>query len=133
MQKRPLKMTSNGKKRQIEVDVFLYRDMTELAEEDAFDIAVLVSDDEDFVDAVCKLQQIGKHIEIWSFRGSLSQNLKEKAGKEHIHYLDEIIEKIKLPLPKDILLYFFFFLHFFSFFRYPLLISFFCIHLKLKL
>lgn len=71
--------------------------MTELAEEDAYDKAVLVSGDEDFVDAVLKLKLLGKGIEIWSFKGSLSHNLKEKPGEENIHYLDDIIEKIKLP------------------------------------
>ncbi len=70
--------------------------MVELAEEDAYDKAVLVSGDGDFVDAVKRLKILKKKFEVWSFRKSLSKLLRKEAGKENIHYIDDILREVSL-------------------------------------
>ncbi|MCK4381277.1 MAG: NYN domain-containing protein, partial [Candidatus Lokiarchaeota archaeon] len=67
----------------------------ELAEEDTYDKAVLISGDSDFLDVVRKLKELKKEIEIWSFKKSISRSLIEEAGYENVHYIDDILDEIK--------------------------------------
>lgn len=85
----------SGKKLQKEIDIFIYRDIVELADEDSYDKAILVSGDSDFIDIVTKLRNLKKDIEIWGFYNSISQRLIKEAGKENVHYIDEILSEIK--------------------------------------
>lgn len=95
IQPKPIKISPNGKKRQKGVDVFIYKDIVELAQEDTYDKAILLSGDSDFLDVVKKLKQLKKKIEIWSFKSSISRALIEEAGAENIRYIDNILSKIK--------------------------------------
>ncbi|MFX0036616.1 MAG: NYN domain-containing protein [Candidatus Hermodarchaeota archaeon] len=97
IQPRPIQETPNGKKKQKGVDVFMYKEIVELAEEDSYDRAIIVSGDADFVDAVKKLKELGKEFTIWSFKVSLAQALIDEAGKENVQYIDSILEYIALP------------------------------------
>ena len=45
-------VSPTGEKKQKGVDIFIYRDIVELAEEDSYDKAVLLSGDSDFLDAI---------------------------------------------------------------------------------
>ena len=90
-------MTRNGIKKQIGADVIIYKDITELAEKNAYDTAILLSGSEGLVEVVIRLKELGKGIEIWSFRESLSQALIREAGEENIYYIDDILDKIKRP------------------------------------
>ena len=78
------------------MDILIYREIIELAEHDSYDICILVSGDADFVEIVKKLKELRKKIDIWSFKISLSRKLIEEAGKENIHYIDDILDEIKL-------------------------------------
>jgi uncharacterized LabA/DUF88 family protein len=85
----------NGKKFQKGIDISIYRDIVELADEDSYEKAILVSGDSDFIDIVVKLRGLGKDIEIWGFHNSISQRLIKEAGKENVYYIDEILNEIK--------------------------------------
>jgi len=95
IQPKPVQESPSGKKRQKGVDVFMYKEIVELAEADAYDKALIVSGDADFIDAIRKLKELKKKFEVWSFRISLSRFLMEEAGKENIHYIDTILDEIE--------------------------------------
>ena len=95
IQQRPVITSPNGIKKQKGVDVFIYKDIVELAEEDTYDKAILVSGDSDFMDVVRKLKELKKEIEIWSFKQSISRVLIDEAGKENVSYIDDILDKIR--------------------------------------
>lgn len=94
IQSRPVKTTPSGKKIQKQLDIFLYRDIAELATDDVFDRAVLVSGDSDFIEIVRKLKQLEKRIEIWAFKHSASKKLIEEAGRENVHFINDILSDI---------------------------------------
>ena len=95
IQTKSIRESPNGKKFQKGIDIFIYRDIVELANIDSFDKAILVSGDCDFLDAIMKLKMMGKEIEIWGFYRSISNRLIKEAGKENVHYIDEILNEIK--------------------------------------
>jgi len=97
VQPRPLQETPDGKKKQKYIDVFMYKEIVELVEEDSYDRAVIVSVDADFIDAVRKLKELEKEFTVWSFKVSLAQALIDEAGEENIQYIDTILEYIALP------------------------------------
>ena len=78
------------------VDIQIAIDMISLAYENAYDAAVLVSGDGDFVPVVKKVKELGKIVEVWAFRYSLANALNEELDQENINYLDDILNKIKL-------------------------------------
>ena len=94
IQSRPVKTTPSGKKIQKQLDIFLYRDIVELATEDVFDRAILVSGDSDFIEIVKKLKQLQKQIEIWGFINSMSKRLVQEVSAENVHYINEILPEI---------------------------------------
>ena len=94
IQSRPVKSTPEGKKVQKRIDIFIYRDIVELGIEDTYDKAILVSGDGDFIEIVRKLKYLKKEIEIWSFKHSVSKKLIEEAGKENVHFINEILSEI---------------------------------------
>jgi len=89
IQSMPVQESPSGEKRQKGVDVFMYKDITELAEEGSYDKAIIVSGDGDLVEAVRKLKEIGKTFEIWSFKESLSKYLVTEAGEENTNYIED--------------------------------------------
>ena len=78
------------------VDINIAIDIISLAYENVYDIAVLVSGDGDFVPAVKKVKELDKNVEVWAFRYSLAKALKKELEQENIHYLDDILSKIKM-------------------------------------
>ena len=78
------------------VDINIAIDIISLAYEDAYDTAVLVSGDGDFVPVVRKVKELDKNVEVWAFKYSLANALKEEFKQENIHYFDEIVNKIKI-------------------------------------
>jgi uncharacterized LabA/DUF88 family protein len=78
------------------VDIKIAIDIISLAYENAYDTAVLVSGDGDFVPVVKKLKELGKGVEVWAFRYSLANALREELDEENIYYLDDILSKIKM-------------------------------------
>jgi uncharacterized LabA/DUF88 family protein len=95
IQPKPVIMSSTGVKKQKGVDIFIYKDIVELAEDDTYDKAILVSGDSDFLDVIRKLKDLKKEIEIWSFKQSISRALIDEAGKENVYYIDNILDEIR--------------------------------------
>lgn len=80
-------------------DVFLVTDLVSGAYEGDFDEAVLVSGDEDFVPAVCKVQKLGKSVINAYFKRSSSSVLKGLCNSSIC--LNDYINKICPALPED--------------------------------
>ena len=78
------------------VDIKIAIDIISLAYENAYDTAVLVSGDGDFVPVVKKVKELDKDVEVWAFRYSLANALKEELGQENIYYIDDILSEIKM-------------------------------------
>ncbi|MFX1389110.1 MAG: NYN domain-containing protein [Promethearchaeota archaeon] len=78
------------------VDIKIAIDIISLAYENSYDTAVLVSGDGDFLPVLKKIKNLGKNVEIWAFKYSLANTLKEEIGQENIYYLDDILTKIKI-------------------------------------
>jgi len=78
------------------VDINIAIDIISLAYENVYDTAVLVSGDGDFVPAVKKVKELDKNVEVWAFRYSLANALKEELEQENIFYLDNILSKLKM-------------------------------------
>ncbi|MFX0074721.1 MAG: NYN domain-containing protein [Candidatus Hermodarchaeota archaeon] len=95
IQAKTIREAPNGKKFQKGIDISIYRDIVELADEDSYEKATLVSGDSDFIDIVVKLRDLEKDIEIWGFCNSISRRLIKEAGEENVHYIDEILNEIK--------------------------------------
>ncbi len=89
------KIVSNGAIEK-KVDINIAIDIISLAYENAYDTAVLVSGDGDFVPVVKKVKKLDKNVEVWAFRYSLANALKEELKLEKINYLDNILSKIKI-------------------------------------
>ncbi|MFW9952573.1 MAG: NYN domain-containing protein [Candidatus Thorarchaeota archaeon] len=85
----------NGKKTQKGIGIFIYKDIVELAQEDSYDKAILISGDSDFVDIIKKLQELNKDYEIWGFKKSISNRLINM-GEFKVHYIDDILDQIKM-------------------------------------
>jgi len=78
------------------VDINISIDIISLAYEDTYDTAVLVSSAGDFVSIVKKVKELSKIVEVWAFKYSLAYALKEELEHENIHYLDDVMSKIKM-------------------------------------
>ena len=78
------------------VDIKIAIDIISLAYENAYDTAVVVSGDGDFVPVVKKVKELDKNVEVWAFRYSLANALKEEVEQKNIYYVDDILSKIKM-------------------------------------
>ncbi|MFX1470407.1 MAG: NYN domain-containing protein [Promethearchaeota archaeon] len=78
------------------VDINIAIDIVSLAYENAFDTAILVSGDGDFVPVVKKLKKLGKSVEIWAFKYSLANILKEEIEKKNIFFLDDFLNELQV-------------------------------------
>lgn len=76
------------------VDVALAVDLVGLAWENAYDVAVVVSGDSDYVGAIKMVMNKGKNVEVVSFRSSLSRELREAALRTT--FIDDIIPQIEV-------------------------------------
>jgi len=74
------------------VDVSLVTDLMGLAFEKAYDTAIIVSGDNDFVDAVDHIKSKGLKVWIVSFRSCLGEDIMRVADK--VIHLDKMFEKI---------------------------------------
>jgi len=93
----PLKKTPEG---YIEkgVDVLLATDMVSLAFRDAYDTAILVSGDSDYVPVVEEIQELGKRVENASFKRTSSYELRKVC--DSFLLLDNLAHKFTTPLNK---------------------------------
>lgn len=75
-------------------DVYLAIDMVSGAYENLFDVAILVSGDEDFVPVIKRLQKLGKVVENAYFKKSSSNALKNCA--DYSICLNDLIREVEL-------------------------------------
>ncbi len=78
------------------IDIKIAIDVISLAYENAYDTAVLVSGDGDFIPVIKKLKELDKNVEVWAFSYSLANALKEELKQENLYYLDDILSRIKM-------------------------------------
>lgn len=83
------------------VDVALVTDMLSMAFRNAYDVAVLVSGDDDYIGAVEEIKRMGKRVEIASFEYNLEKNQRFissdlKMSADKFTSLDEIKDKIAM-------------------------------------
>jgi len=76
------------------IDIALATDLVSLAWENAFDTAVIVSGDSDFLEAIRRVKQKGRKVEIVAFNASFSADMKTAGDRTVI--LDDILDKIRL-------------------------------------
>jgi uncharacterized LabA/DUF88 family protein len=93
---KPLKVLPSGKLSQQGVDEKMFLDIYDLAKDEAYEKAIIVSGDNIFVDVIRELKKVKAEIEVWSFRKSLSRALVWEVGKEYIFFLDDVLEEISL-------------------------------------
>ena len=95
----PLKKTPEG---YIEkgIDILIATDMISLAFRDAYDTAILVSGDSDFVPVVEEIQQLGKRVENAAFKRESSYNLRKVCDSSIILYDYKDIFTTPLYSPK---------------------------------
>ena len=75
------KSNEQGEQREKQVDVYLATQVVALAYENAYDIAMIVSGDEDYVPAIEIVQQKGKIVLVVSSAALLSEVLRKKADR----------------------------------------------------
>jgi len=77
------------------VDVGLATRLLSLLYSNAFDTAIVVSGDGDYVEVVREVRRLGRKVQIVSFRESLSKELANLSSSDPI-YLDDIANEIEL-------------------------------------
>ncbi len=75
-------------------DIYMATDMVSLAYEDAYDTAIIMSGDGDFVPAIKKVQKLGKNVENAFFKVSSSDYLKGVCNKS-VRLDDFVLECLK--------------------------------------
>jgi uncharacterized LabA/DUF88 family protein len=96
----PLKKTPEGF---IEkgIDILIATDMVSLAFRNAYDTAILVSGDSDYIPVIEEIQSLGKRVENASFKRESSYNLRKVC--DDFLELDKIKDKFSTPLyPKPV-------------------------------
>jgi uncharacterized LabA/DUF88 family protein len=78
------------------VDIQIAIDMVSLAYENAYDTGILLTGDGDFIPVVQKIKDLGKRVELWAFRYSLAQALKDEFREKDMYYIDDYLEKIAM-------------------------------------
>lgn len=89
-----LKRLPSGEFVEKEVDIMLATDMLSLAFRNAYDTAILVSGDSDFVYTVEEVQSIGKRVENATFKRTSSNNLRRVCDRFIL--LDDFIDRFIL-------------------------------------
>ncbi|WP_456393637.1 LabA-like NYN domain-containing protein [Persephonella sp.] len=94
----PLKKTPEG---YIEkgIDILIATDMISLAFKNAYDTAILVSGDSDFVPVVEKIQELGKRVENAAFKKTSSYELRRVC--DEFLLLDNIKHRFTTPLNQE--------------------------------
>lgn len=98
--KKPLRVDDLGRPSQSGVDEIMFQHICDFAKEGAYEKAIIVSGDNIFVNVVRELRKLNVKVEVWSFRKSFSRALIWEVGKERAHYLDDILEEIRLKSEK---------------------------------
>jgi uncharacterized LabA/DUF88 family protein len=90
---RPIKQTG-GRWTEKGIDVALVTDLLRLAFKNVFDVAILVSGDQDFATALIEVQRLGIRVEVASFNYAIGEETKMLADR--FISLDNIANDIEL-------------------------------------
>lgn len=93
---RTLMVNKEGTLQQSGVDKLMGDTILVFGMESFFDRAIIVSGDSDFLSTIRALKKMGKEIEIWSFKASLSRTLIDEVGYDHIHFLDNLLSQLRI-------------------------------------
>ena len=93
---RTLMINEEGSLQQSGVDKLMGDTILVFGMESFFDKAIIVSGDSDFIPTIRAIKKMGKEIEIWSFKASLSRALIDEVGYEHIHFLDNFLSQLRI-------------------------------------
>ncbi len=87
-----------------EVDIMLATDMLSLAYQNAYDTAILVSGDSDFIYTVEEVQRIGKRVENAAFKKTSSHQLRKTCDRFILldDYVDRFIYEDKPALLEEV-------------------------------
>ncbi len=98
-----LRKTPKGEYIEKEVDIMISTDMLSLAYQNAYDTAMLVSGDSDFIYTVEEVQRIGKRVENASFRRTSSYNLRKVCDRFILldDYLDRFVLEEKTAMEEN--------------------------------
>ena len=77
------------------VDVALVTKMLSFGFKNTYDVAILVSGDADYIDAVEQIRNLGKRVEIVAFKGAIAPGLRKIADMDGFTALDDIADQIK--------------------------------------
>ncbi len=99
-----LRKLPSGEFLEKEVDIMLATDMLSLAYQDAYDTAVLVSGDSDFIYTVEEIQRIGKRVENATFKKTSSYNLRKTCDRFILldNFIDRFILEDKPAFHKEV-------------------------------
>jgi len=89
-----LQYDKKGHTKEKGVDVALATSFLVAGFRDTFDVAIIVSGDQDLADAIKEVQGLGKRVEVAGFRLVMSDLMKRTADR--VIFLDDIISKIAL-------------------------------------
>jgi uncharacterized LabA/DUF88 family protein len=78
------------------VDIFLAVDMLKYAFNNSYDVAILISSDGDFSEAVNAVKDLGKHVEYAHFAAGQSKHLLACSDR-HILLTDDLLKKCVIP------------------------------------
>jgi len=92
----PLKTKSSRNESQNETDDIMLLDIYDFAKEGAYEKAIIVSGDNDFVEIVKELKKMDIDVEVWSFRISISERLINELNSENVYYFDDFMEEITI-------------------------------------
>jgi uncharacterized LabA/DUF88 family protein len=82
------------------VDVALATKLLTLANSRAFDTAILVAADKDYLDTVRAVKGLGLRVEIMAWRGSISKDM-ESESSQPVTYFDDIRKEIEMTAEPD--------------------------------
>ncbi len=66
------------------IDIMLATDLLYFAQNDSYDVAILVSGDADFTYALQAVKNMGKHIEVAYFESGVSRDILNVADEQHL-------------------------------------------------
>lgn len=83
-----------GDKKEKGIDVALVTDFLSLGYKGAYDTAIIISGDQDYENAIKKVQDLGLRVEVAGYKNSMGKQLIKAC--DAIRYLDDIADDIKM-------------------------------------
>jgi len=78
------------------IDVKIAIDIISHAYENVYNTAVLVSGDGDFLPVIKKIEELDKNIEVWAFKYSLANVIREEMKDDRLFFIDDYLNDLKI-------------------------------------